>query len=98
MTDEQIAALAREYAEAVNPIESYDDDIVERNMDIRIERDTAIQVLRWLCARCCIVERSKVLEEYAATYPDDPDRSIESIRCADLLKDLFPELFKEEEI
>lgn len=76
MTEEGIHYLARVYAESVNPVESYGDDIVEREMDVRIECDTAIPVLQWLLERYCIVEKNEIKEwvntlTEVAPYPEN---------------------------
>ena len=104
MDQEQINTLARMYAESVNPIEFYSDDIVERNMDVMIERDSAFPVLQWLSERYCIVEKSKVMEEYDFNYQAAISEAIRTgdmknkyVIQRDLIEILFPELFKDKE-
>ena len=105
MTPETITAIAREYAEEENPIESYGDNMFERGMDLSISRGEAERVLTWLTRRFCLVEKCKVEEEYK--------RALETNRkgketCAHslctmgsarkvLLESLFPDLGKEVE-
>ena len=59
-TPEEINKIAREYAEYVCPIDSYDGDIVERNMDLRICADEALPVLEWLSKDYAIVPKSQI--------------------------------------
>ena len=66
MTEEEIKKLSAEYAEAVCPIEDYDElDDPLRETDIQICEYDAKSVLTWLSERFCIVEKSKVKEVYA---------------------------------
>lgn len=98
MADDQITALAREYAEELCP-----DNKVEREM---IELD-CLGFLDRVLNRYCLVEKSKVTTEYkaCASMRDDnlsPNivsailhhRGLEGVR---VLKSLFPEIAKEVE-
>ena len=62
MTDEEIRKLAREYAEAMCPVEDYCDGVYDnlRNSDLPIYKDDAKSVLEWLCKNYAIVEKGKV--------------------------------------
>lgn len=66
MTDPQIEALARVYAEVMNPVDDYSEVsiIYERPIDMDIDYDGAKRFLTWLSQRYCIVEKDKVEEEY----------------------------------
>ncbi len=58
MTDEQIAALAREYAEWVTEAEGGNNDYTPA------EQAIASAFLRWLSQRYCLVEKSKIKETW----------------------------------
>lgn len=63
MDNDQITALAREYAEDDNPISPYRNPS-EREWDIQTDAGSAERVIRFLLRRYCLVEKSKVKEEY----------------------------------
>lgn len=100
LTDDQITVLAREYAEEENPIESYSDTMFERALDLSISRGEALRVLTWLTRRYCVVEKSKVEEEYhevkftCGNVDPCSDIFVSSIAQKSLLDRLFPELAK----
>lgn len=62
MTDTEITALAREYAEECTNPSGFSKATYEEMVEERVEN--ASYVLRWLCDRYCLVEKSKVEEEY----------------------------------
>lgn len=65
MTEEEIKKLSAEYAEAVCPIEDYDElDDPLRETDIQICEYDAKSVLEWLSRDYCIIPKSKVKERY----------------------------------
>lgn len=100
MSDPEITALAREYAEEENPIESYSDTMFERALDLSISRGEALRVLTWLTRRYCVVEKSKVEEEYhevkftCGNVDPCSDTFVSSLAQKSLLDRLFPELAK----
>lgn len=59
MNDPQIEALARVYAEVMNPVDDYSEVsiIYERPIDMDIDYDSAKRFLTWLSQRYCIVEK-----------------------------------------
>lgn len=61
MTEEEIKKLSAEYAEAVCPIEDYDElDDPLRETDIQICEYDAKSVLEWLSRDYCIVPKSAI--------------------------------------
>lgn len=88
MNEEQITALAREYAEDLNPIDFYDGDITERNRELRIDKENAELLLDWLSCRYCLVEKSKVKQLKQCFGSDEVYEVIDM---------LFPEIAKESE-
>lgn len=104
MTDSQIEALARVYAEVMNPVDDYSEVsiIYERPIDMDIDYDSAKRFLTWLSQRYCIVEKSKVIAEYKrvieaveAMRKWNLTLSEEKLAKADLLISLFPSIAKE---
>lgn len=91
MNDDQITALAREYA--------------EEGIYVQIVEDDAAEFLRWLLRRYCLVEKEAVRKEYNEAiravregYRERLDTMIvvnNSRRV--LLESLFPDLGKEVE-
>lgn len=67
MTD--IEKKAREYAEAMCPLEDFFSgdyiDLETRNNELQIHRDDAMQVLEWLTKTHCIVSRELILSQHA---------------------------------
>lgn len=92
MTDQEITALAREYAEEKcgNKTES--------PMYFGLAEGEMEEKLRWLSRRYCLVEKDKAREVYAEqTFRYDPDRDLASIVVEHVLNRLFPEIAKEAE-
>lgn len=98
----QITALAREYVEEENPITPYRNHS-ERDWDIQIDADSAERVIRFLLRRFCLVEKSRVKDEYHeakfACGNVDPCSETWATYQAQksLLERLFPDLGKEVE-
>lgn len=104
MDEDQITALAREYAEEENPIESYSDTMFERALDLSISRGEALRVLTWLTRRFCLVEKSKVKQIYQAKQHILANQNVlgaivatEAAAQKRLMLCLFPEIGKEVE-
>lgn len=96
MTDDQIAALAREYAEEIYP--NLSDKIISlRTQEIK----NAERLIRFLLRRYCLVEKSKIIEEYKAAQKDqhsnDSIRFIVGRNVSAALVNIFPEIAKEVE-
>ena len=109
MTDHEITALAREYAEEIYP--NLSDKIISRRTQ---EIKEAERVIRFLLRRYCLVEKSKVEQMYKEaaegkcesekmrpqnTYAKNSIamRIGVNFGCVHTLKSLFPDLGKEEE-
>ena len=109
MTDPEITALAREYAEEIYP--NLSDKIISRRTQ---EIKEAERVIRFLLRRYCLVEKSKVEQMYKEaaegkcesekmrpqnTYAKNSIamRIGVNFGCVHTLKSLFPDLGKEEE-
>lgn len=92
MTEEQITAIAREYAEGCIDPQGFSKDTYEEMVEEKAE-NTAY-VLRWLSQRYCLMEKIK-LEEL------DIPRRVKEHRALILdkreLDALFPEIAKEVE-
>lgn len=112
MTDTEITAVAREYAEECCPIEAYEkaelinpdkEEIFERKADLLATQIEFEQFLEWLTRRYCLVEKSKVEEEYHEATMDcgniDPCSDLWEVRHTEkcLLESLFPGIGKEVE-
>lgn len=104
--NDQITALAREYAEEATKDTPSDNDIKSlRESAIKLNAKIMEKHLRWLLRRFCLVEKSKVLEEYyeakfACGNVDqcsDTDTWIMYHTEKSLLERLFPGLGKEVE-
>jgi len=97
--EEEITALAREYAEEIRP---YNDKTAPLSiLDIR----EAERLIRFLLRRYCLVEKSKVAEEYKRAIETNRNGketgayslcTMGSARKV-LLESLFPEIAKEVE-
>lgn len=102
---EEITALAREYAEEMNPLSFYEcGNIAERNADLRIDKENAKLLLDWLLRRFYLVEKSKVKEEYnLALLNLEKAGSARPLNQSyfdgrrEALESLFPEIGKEVE-
>lgn len=104
MNDDQITALAREYAEWVTDVPKAKElPNCLRNEANKLIADNAEYMLTWLSRRYCLVEKSKVEEEYHeakfACGNVDPCSETWATYLAqkDLLERLFPDLGKEVE-
>lgn len=64
MTDQQITALAREYAEIECPEFKYKGDKEWRNDDIKSATLSNKAFLTWLLRRYCLVEKERVKQTY----------------------------------
>ena len=104
MTDEQINALAREYAESVYPRNAFIKES-DRDRAVLVESLNVKHFLHCLSARYCIVEKSKLTNEYdkceerlriAIVNQEEPFPIIRLEDRLSLLRKLFPELFKDE--
>lgn len=89
MNDDQITALAREYAELTDGSPA----------DIAYITAIAENTIRFLLRRFCLVEKEAVRKEYKQAAEDyDPYDPMYSNRGKlDLLESLFPEIAKEVE-
>ena len=91
MTDTEITALAREYAEFtdMSPVD-------KKNISAICEC-----FLKYTLRRYCLVEKSKIIEEYKAAQKDqhsnDSIRFIEGRTVSAALVNIFPEIAKEVE-
>lgn len=101
MTDPEITALAREYAEEENPTGSYGDNIVERRMDLSISRDEAERVLTWLTRRFCLVEKEAVRKQFESAKrlieARNYNKQCIGVGSRGVLERLFPEFRKDVE-
>lgn len=100
MTDPEITALAREYAEEIYP--NLSDKIISRRTQ---EIKEAERVIRFLLRRFCLVEKSKVKDVYMSARKDVKDGykskiggmvAMGGVKEA-LLESLFPDFGKEVE-
>ena len=101
MDDNQITALAREYAEEIikgKPSEELPNCL--KNSMLTMNTEYIAEIFRWLTRRYYLIEKSKVEEEYhevKLTYGNvDPCSGtfVSSIAQKSLLDRLFPELSK----
>ncbi len=103
MTDKQITALAREYAEEAFKTGPHNNDIKSlRKFAIKLTTEGMEKHLRWLCERYCLVKKERVIAELKAV-----DLSIKAaltftlkvgevdMAKKELLHALFPDLGKE---
>ena len=106
MNDDQITTLAREYAEektAHISFKAYADPEFKKELHIRGCANNAKDVIEWLLRRFCLVEKSKLEEEFHEATMDcgniDPCSDLWEVchakKC--LLESLFPEIRKEVE-
>lgn len=103
MTDDQITALAREYAEWVTDVPKAKElPNCLRNEANKLIADSAERMLTWLCDRFCLVEKEAIHREYDIVKRayDEPQNEEEK-RVAEFLLGLiyclFPEIAKEVE-
>lgn len=104
MDDDQITALAREYAEEENPISDYNEhNMFYRNIALGVDREKAEQVITWLLRRYCLVEKEAVKEQYKDAQKDqynsegDFALTLAGRNRSAVLIDLFPGIAKEVE-
>lgn len=103
ITDEQITALAREYAEECTNPSGFSKATYEEMVEERAENVTC--VLRWLLRRYCLVEKSKVIIKYKNMKRLEEDATafgFEAHSCnakvvKNAIESLFPEIEKEVE-
>ena len=96
--EDQITALAREYAEeCIDPC-GFSDDTFKELVDEKAEM--AAYILHWLCKRYCLVEKNRVTELYKSELLNKRvdayygvKNDVDAARL-DLLKSLFPEIAK----
>jgi hypothetical protein len=106
LTDNQITSLAREYAEEMikgKPTEELPNCL--KNSMLAMNTEHVAEIFQWLLRRYCLVEKSKVEEEYKSAKHDSKMAhreklytmlAVASARKA-LLESLFPEIGKEVE-
>lgn len=104
MSEEEITALAREYAEEIikgKPSEELPNCL--KNSMLTMNTECVAEIFRWLMRRYCLVEKSKVEEEYKEAKFTcgnvDPcsDTFAASLAQKSVLERLFPEIGKEVE-
>lgn len=102
MTNDQLTALAREYAEETrNGILGLFPRPLPDSMEVLIKNDQEYygRFLRWLTRRYCLVEKSKVKAIHKGILvqldPKNFGYSPYNQGRMDLLKSLFPEIAKE---
>lgn len=103
MTDDQITALAREYGEYVANSLDYDmcaDHELRHRLVVKGHSESAQLVLEWLLRRYCLVEKSKVEEEYKKACESVNKHSATTgclffVGKKQTLESLFPEIAKE---
>lgn len=104
MDNDQITALAREYAEEIikgKPSEELPNCL--KNSMLTMNTEYVAEIFRWLMRRYCLVEKSKVEEEYKEAKFTcgnvDPcsDTFAASLAQKSVLERLFPEIGKEVE-
>lgn len=95
MSEEEITALAREYAEECCPKSDYKEDIEWRKEDIKHETSCTETFLTWLLRRYALVEKSKVKDEYEKAKMDMVSKYHQGSMV--VLQVLFPEIAKEVE-
>lgn len=104
ITDEEITRLAREYAEEVTKADVGGLDLPDSELeDIReAVSDYAEDVLQWLLRSHCLVEKSKIREEYRDAQKDqyNPERdfalTLAGRNRSAVLETLFGDTLKEE--
>lgn len=91
MTDTEITALAREYAEECIDPQGFSKSTYEELVEEKAEN--VAYVLRWLRDSFFLVEKSKVEELEVVVEPKHYDR----VTLLEQIKSLFPEIAKEVE-
>ena len=99
MNDDQITALAREYAEEKNnaiSFKAYSDPEFKKELHIRGCANDAKDIIKFLLRRYCLVEKEKLKAiRYRNVYSAEDIRSKFTEEC--LIDALFPDLGKEVE-
>lgn len=104
MDEDQINALAREYAEEKTDaisFKAYSDPEFKKKLSTKGYANDAREVIEWLLRLYCLVEKSKVKTKHkealaALESNDNEDVKWGTYRLS-LLKSLFPDLGKEVE-
>lgn len=104
MTDDQITALAREYAEEATKDIPSDNDIKSlRESAIKLNAEIMEKHLRWLLRRYCLVEKEQ-LKRVMSLHIEKSDETVKGGKAwffhkgsANTLRYLFPEIAKEVE-
>lgn len=105
MTDTEITALAREYAEEIHAdAMQYFPQPLPDSMEVVVKKDQeeAERLIRFLLLRYCFVEKNEIKEEYeriraiAVKVPSPSLLGTVSIACLATIKNIFPGLGKEE--
>lgn len=106
MSEQEIIALAREYAEEIrNGILGLFPQPLPDSMEVLIKNDQEYygRFLRWLTRRYCLVEKSKVEEEYheakftCGNVDPCSETFATSLAQKSVLERIFPDLGKEVE-
>lgn len=101
MTNQEITALAREYAEDLIKVRKTQGELANclLNEALSVAEDDAEDVIRFLLRRFCLVEKSKVENIHRGILvqlnPKNFGYSPYNQGRIDLLKSLFPEIAKE---
>lgn len=93
MNDDQITALAREYAEELSPDNKLNQEMIELD---------CLGFLDRILNSYCLVEKSKATKAYKAMSDYGKSKGVECASCANYaarvwMKRLFPEIAKEVE-
>ena len=105
ITDDQLTALAREYAKEMikgKPSEELPNCL--KNSMLAMNTEYIAEIFQWLTRRFYIVEKSKVEEEYqeakftCGNVDPRSDTFVASLAKKSVLERLFPEIAKEVEI
>lgn len=104
MDNDQITALAREYAEEATKDIPSDNDIKSlRESAIKLNAEIMEKHLRWLLRRYCLVEKEQ-LKRVMALHIEKSDETVKGGKAwffhkgsANTLRYLFPEIAKEVE-
>lgn len=108
MTDEQITTISREYAEEVYRNAHKEMEVLPNclsNEAINMFAEDMESKLKWLLRRFCLVEKSKIQEEYQKAQAHIKDGKEFDVHVfvtigaskESLLESLFPDLGKEVE-
>lgn len=98
MSNEEITALAREYAEEATKADASDPNLSDSDIN-GIKRDVAeyaVEVIRFLLQRYCLVEKSKATELCRLTleHGDSEDYGLID-GLVDFVCDVFPEQYNQ---